>query len=207
MSRRPSLRSTLDALSDAFVDAVLLAVRRAVLTRLAGAFDRPMLAEGPLPTRKAGRARSRRQPKVTSPSDSRSSPRPRRTSPAAPVRRHVELPLDLPEYPETVIIDPDAILRALSTSAPIRAIEEPVAHGTALTPAATPRQQPSRPARRTRSALVLADAPPADSRATTASQPAPDPIPRAGEELLRGTGGGAVLRRRRASPSSPTPAG
>ena len=37
--QRPSFRSTLDALSYAFVDAVLLAVRRALVADLADALD------------------------------------------------------------------------------------------------------------------------------------------------------------------------
>ncbi len=197
--RRPSFRSTLDALSHAFVDAVLLAVRRAVLTDLAGALD-PVPATA-LPaarkTRKAVQAaRTPHRSKAAPPSvPTRSS----RSRSASPTRRQLELPLDPHPYPETVIVAPDVTLGALPPTVPVVAVGDASARVTVrVFPPSEPRP---RTPRRPRSAVVPAD----EGQAAQAPQRAPDPVPRAGEVVLRAPGGGAVLRRRRAPvPSSPT---
>ena len=196
--RRPSFRSTLDALSHAFVDAVLLAVRRAVLTHLAGALD--IVPAKALPTAgKAVRAARtpRRRSKAAPPSVPARSSRARRTT----TRHQLELPLDLHEHPDTVIVDPDAVLGALSPAAPVVAVGK--AADVAILNPTVPSARPHRGPRRTRSLVAV----PADEgQAGQVPQRAPDPVPRAGEEILRAAGGGAVLRRRRAPipPSPPT---
>jgi len=197
--QRPSFRSTLDALSYAFVDAVLLAVRRAVVTDLADALD-PAPAKA-LPAarepRKAGQAaRTPRQPKPAPLSvPTRSSG----AHSAPPTRRQLELPLDPHPYPETVIVDPDAILRASLPADPgVVDVEEACTEVAPIDPP-VPSERPRR-ARRAAHPVAPADE---GNQVAQAPQRAPDPVPRAGEEVLRATGGGAVLRRRRAPPTSP----
>jgi hypothetical protein len=200
--RRPSFRSTLDALSHAFVDAVLLAVRRAVLTHLAGALD--IVPAKALPAARTASkavwaARTPRRSKAAPPSVPARSSRARRTT----TRHQLELPLDLHEHPDTVIVDPDAVLGALSPAAPVVAVRK--AADVAILNQTVPSARPHRVPRRTRSMVAV----PADEgRAAQVPQRAPDPVPRAGEEVLRAAGGGAVLRRRRAPipPSPPTSA-
>jgi hypothetical protein len=198
--RRPSFRSTLDTLSQAFVDAVLLAVRRAVVTGLADALD-PAPAKA-LPAAREPRkpvpaARTPRRPKTSPPSV------PTRSSGARsvpPTRRQLELPLDPPTYPETVIVDPDAILRASLPADP--AVANVYVARTEVVPPDPP--APSARPRRASRRPPLPVAPANEGhQAAPAPQRAPDPVPRAGEEILRATGGGAVLRRRRAPPPSP----
>ena len=195
--RHRTFRSTLDALTDAFVDAVLFAVGRALLSDLAGALE-PAPAKA-LPAARMARkdVRAVRTPKSTKaarPSVPAPSTRARR---APPTRHQLELPLDLHNYPETAIVDPDAVLRALPPQAPVLDVEEASPDVSLLAPALP--SEPLRPASRpARSPVVV---PAIEGRA-------PDPVPKAGEEILRAAGGGAVLRRRRspAPPSTPTDA-
>jgi hypothetical protein len=90
------------------------AIWRAVLTDLAGA----QVAADPVPMTAAPRAGSKARKavqrlKATSPSDPERTSRPRKAPPALPpARRQLELPLEIHEYPETVIVDPDALLAA-----------------------------------------------------------------------------------------------
>jgi hypothetical protein len=194
--QRPSFRATLDALSHALVDAVLLAVRRAV----SDALDPPLAKALPAvrePRKAVEAARTPRRP--------RGAPRsvPTRSSgarSAPPTRRQLELPLDPHTYPETVIVDPEAILRAsLPVDPSVVDVDEARTEMAPLDPPA-PSERPRRASRRAPRPVAPADE---GHQVAQAPQRAPDPVPRAGEEVLRATGGGAVLRRRRTPPPSP----
>jgi hypothetical protein len=184
--RRPSLRSTIDALAQALADAVLLAVRRTPLTELAGALDSAAADRAIARTAAPEAARASRRADVPPPAPSARSPRARRAPPAAARRdRPLALSLDPPNaYPEVAIVDPDAVLGRQASKngpgAPIVAADDAESLP-ASPPALAPVSEPP--------------APPAAARPTTRLRPGP------GEELLRATGGGVVLRRRRPAPN------
>ena len=197
--QRPSFRATLDALSHAFADAVLLAVSRALVAELADVLD-PGPAKAPPVARKARRAvqgaRGSRRPRTAPPSGPEPTSPARRASRAPP-----ELELLSPDtYPETMIVDPEALLRARPPAAVVEVGDVPGAPAeVALLDLPVRSERPRRASQRAPRPVVRAE----ESQVAQAPQRAPDPVPRAGEEVLRASGGGAVLRRRRPPPPSP----
>ena len=176
--RRPPLRPTLDALSQAFVDAVLLAVRRTPLAELAGALDLARSRANPRPVAPEAVRAPRRSEAAPSSAPARFR-RANRAPPAAP-RYQLELPLDPSNaYPEVAIVDPAAVLGGLQP------LEN--APGAPIVPADKAQSLPT--------------SPPAPAPVSPSPPAASSPPLRPGEDILRAAGGGLVLRRRRSPPS------
>jgi hypothetical protein len=134
----------------------LLAVRRAVLTDLAGALE-PATSKQPSAAGKARKAAVAACHGTVKAAPSRTPSRSSARAQHSPTRSPLELSVDSDSYPDTVIVDPDAILGA------------------------HPPATPSPGCRRTRSrAAVHVDR----GKPTAIPQRAPDPVPRAGEEVL-----------------------
>jgi hypothetical protein len=189
------LLSTLDRLIQDFVDAVLLAVRRASLAdlepRAPDSIPAPRVS---LPTEaprlSSGTPRARRAPPT-----SRRAPHQRQ--PALRVVAAVD------EHLEGLIVDPAGILqpaeppRHAPQATPQTAADSAPA---VLSPRTAPKAAPARP--RSAVATVGPEALPLanDTQALTATSPGL----REGEEALRTASGGLVLRRQRHSSTAPT---
>ena len=178
--RRTSLRATLDLLAHDLAEAVLAAVRGASLTELAELLEPPAdRSPRARPTATARVPAPRLHPGASSPARSaRRSARALRPPRRGPMQQ-LELLPHVEAYADVAILDPAAVLGG-PTSPQDDAPRVPIAPTTSIAPR---------------------------EHAAALSASRTDPVARPGEELLRATGGGVVLRRRRPPNRSVAPEG
>jgi len=171
ITRCTPLHDTLQALAEDFAHAILRAVREASLSELADARLLPRVRERRTTAPRVSAPRG--VVPTTVPARDARAQRSRTASAARAKPTQLELLLDRAEtYPDAAIVDPTAIL-----GGPRAAQDAP---GRSIAPKKEPNPSPAQSA-------ALPVEPP------KAALPAMAP----GEELLRGAGGGVVLRRRR----------
>jgi hypothetical protein len=184
VNKRPPLRVVLDRLTRNFVEGVLAALQSASLAEIES------LGLGPL--------RSRRVPegRTSARSSGRERPEPKartRKASVAPPRtttRRAAIEVDEDEaHPSVTITDPAAVLAMVEDGLH-------AASGAAEMPELLEVPEPEAP--RSTSAAE----PPRSERAEPSSRVELRPAARPGEEVLRASGGGLVLRRRRPQASA-----